>query len=349
MRQGHVRLDAIEVTALDEADHMAARGFLPAVRRLLDATPSDGQRLLSSATVDGDGDGDGDVLVRRYLRDPRVHAVDEPSNSVPAMTHRLVTVRAQHKRAVVHELLSGPERTLAFARTKHGARTLARRLSEAGIPSLDLHGNLSQAARTRNLDAYLHRSGCTARAGSTGTVVTIATPEQRSAVRNLVRPAAHREGDSHRRKPRDRGVHHGIEPARLRAAVCGAPVRVDQAPPGQSAVAPRTLLSLTGQRTGADSDARPHGTPRARAGAADARALRSGWCVASTVHSPRQSGVDRLWPRTHCGVRCARPGSAGCGHGPQTRRGCRRPEHDATSAPGAPRPTRQKKPSIGVS
>lgn len=191
--------------------------------------PSDGQRLLFSATVDGDGDGD--VLVRRYLRDPRVHAVDEPSNSVPAMTHRLVTVRAQHKRAVVHELLSGPERTLAFARTKHGARTLARRLSEAGIPSLDLHGNLSQAARTRNLDAYLHRSGCTARAGSTGTVVTIATPEQRSAVRNLVRPAAHREGDSHRRKPRDRGVHHGIEPARLRAAVCGAPVRVDQGRP----------------------------------------------------------------------------------------------------------------------
>jgi superfamily II DNA/RNA helicase len=223
MRQRHLTLDAVEVTTLDEADHMADLGFLPAVRRLLDATPTGSQRLLFSATLDGDVD----VLVRRYLADPALHAVDETSSSVPDMTHRLVTVHASDKAEVVRDLLSGDERTLAFTRTKHGARSLARRLTAAGVPSLDLHGNLSQAARTRNLrafhqgqvrvlvatdiaargihvdevglvvhvdpptehKAYLHRSGRTARAGSAGTVVTIATIEQRSAVRTLLRSA----------------------------------------------------------------------------------------------------------------------------------------------------------------
>jgi superfamily II DNA/RNA helicase len=223
LAQGHVRLDRVEVTAIDEADHMADLGFLPAVRRLMDATPADGQRLLFSATLDGDVD----VLVRRYLHSPALHEVDDAQASVPDMTHRLVTVPADDKRALVTELLSGQERTLAFTRTKHGARTLARRLTAAGVPSLDLHGNLSQAARTRNLrafhngevrvlvatdiaargihvddvalvvhvdpptehKAYLHRSGRTARAGSAGTVVTVATPEQRSAVRTLLRTA----------------------------------------------------------------------------------------------------------------------------------------------------------------
>jgi superfamily II DNA/RNA helicase len=232
IRQGHLRLDAVEVTALDEADHMADLGFLPAVRRLLDATPARGQRLLFSATLDGDVN----VLVHRYLNNPRMHSVDEPSGSVPDMQHRLVTVRAQHKRAIVQEVLSGTERTLAFTRTKHAARALARRLSEAGVPSLDLHGNLSQAARTRNLDAfhrgqvrvlvatdiaargihvddvglvvhvdppaehkaYLHRSGRTARAGSSGTVVTIATTEQRSDVRSLLRKANVTAVEEHR-------------------------------------------------------------------------------------------------------------------------------------------------------
>ncbi len=223
MRQRHLTLDAVEVTTLDEADHMADLGFLPAVRRLMDATPSGSQRLLFSATLDGDVD----VLVRRYLDDPAVHAVDETNSSVPDMTHRLVTVHARNKADVVRDLLSGDERTLAFTRTKHGARSLARRLTAAGVPSLDLHGNLSQAARTRNLrafhqgqvrvlvatdiaargihvdevglvvhvdpptehKAYLHRSGRTARAGSAGTVVTVATLEQRSAVRTLLRSA----------------------------------------------------------------------------------------------------------------------------------------------------------------
>jgi superfamily II DNA/RNA helicase len=223
MGQGHLTLDAVEVTVIDEADHMADLGFLPAVRRILDRTPSGTQRLLFSATLDGDVD----VLVRRYLRDPATHSVDDASVSVPEMTHRLVTVHAQDKAAVVHELLAGQSRTLAFTRTKHGAKKLAQRLTAAGVPSADLHGNLSQAARQRNLadfhqgkvrvlvatdiaargihvddvglvvhvdppaehKAYLHRSGRTARAGNAGTVVTVATLDQQSAVRRLLRTA----------------------------------------------------------------------------------------------------------------------------------------------------------------
>jgi superfamily II DNA/RNA helicase len=232
VRQGHLRLDAVEVTVLDEADHMADLGFLPAVRRILDATPRDSQRLLFSATLDGDVD----VLVRRYLRNPRIHNVDEPATAVPDIQHRLVTVAMDQKKALVHDLLSGSERALAFTRTKHGARSLARRLTAAGIPSLDLHGNLSQNARTRNLEAfhrgqvrvlvatdiaargihvddialvvhvdppaehkaYLHRSGRTGRAGNPGTVVTIATPQQRSAVRSLMRAAQVTAVEDHR-------------------------------------------------------------------------------------------------------------------------------------------------------
>lgn len=230
--QGHLSLQSVEVTVLDEADHMADLGFLPSVRRLLDQTPKGTQRLLFSATLDGQVD----VLVRRYMTDVVVHHVDEPRSAVPAMSHRLLTVRAQDKSAVVHQLLAGEPRTLAFTRTKHAAKKLAQRLTAAGVPSADLHGNLSQPARTRNLaafhdgsvrvlvatdiaargihvddvslvvhvdppaepKAYLHRSGRTARAGNAGSVVTVATVEQRSAVRSLLRSANVSAVEEHR-------------------------------------------------------------------------------------------------------------------------------------------------------
>lgn len=234
--QGHLRLDAVEVTVIDEADHMADLGFLPAVRRILDATPSGTQRLLFSATLDGDVN----VLVRRYLRDPVTHSVDSPASDVPAMTHHVLTVSATDKSAVTREVLAGHGRILAFTRTKHAAKKLAGRLTAAGIPSADLHGNLSQSARTRNLaafhegqvrvlvatdiaargihvddvtlvvhidppaehKAYLHRSGRTARAGASGVVVTIATHDQGSDVRSLMRkakitPTEHRVSPGH--------------------------------------------------------------------------------------------------------------------------------------------------------
>jgi superfamily II DNA/RNA helicase len=221
IRLGHCRLGGIEVTVIDEADHMSDQGFLPAVRRLLDATRPGTQRLLFSATLDRDVD----VLVRRYLRQPAVHSVD-PVEAVSAatITHHLLEVAPGDKHVIVQSLAAGEGRTILFTRTKRSASKLARRLSEGGVPAVDLHGNLSQGARDRNLaafaggqvrvlvatdiaargihvdditrvvhvdppaehKAYLHRSGRTARAGAEGVVVTVVTPEQSADLRTLV-------------------------------------------------------------------------------------------------------------------------------------------------------------------
>ncbi|GAA0322546.1 hypothetical protein GCM10009528_45040 [Kineococcus aurantiacus] len=221
--QGHCRLDAVEVTVLDEADHMADLGFLPGVKRLMDATPVVGQRLLFSATLDNGID----VLVKRYLSEPVVHSVDPAVAPVSTMEHHVLEVAADTKNALVRELAAGQGRTVLFTRTKHGAKKLAKQLTAAGVPAVDLHGNLSQNARERNLGAfsdgsvrvlvatdiaargihvdevglvvhvdpptehkaYLHRSGRTARAGAGGLVVTVATPDQRADVRTLARQA----------------------------------------------------------------------------------------------------------------------------------------------------------------
>ena len=223
IQQGLCDLGAVEVTVLDEADHMADLGFLPVVKRLLDRTPADGQRMLFSATLDGGVD----VLVRRYLDSPVTHSVDPEVAPVSTMTHHVFAVTDDGKAAVVRELASGRGRTLMFTRTKHGAKHLAKQLTAAGIPSVDLHGNLAQNARERNLaafaagevrvlvatdiaargihvddialvvhvdppaehKAYLHRSGRTARAGRTGDVVTVVLPEQRRDTQVLLRRA----------------------------------------------------------------------------------------------------------------------------------------------------------------
>lgn len=221
--QRHCRLDNVAVTVLDEADHMADLGFLPAVKRLLDQTPREGQRMLFSATLDNGVD----VLVKRYLTKPVTHSVDSAESPVPDMQHHLLLVAAADKAAVVRRIASGHGRSLLFTRTKHGAKKLAQQLCKSGIHSVELHGNLSQNARTRNLDqfasgearvlvatdiaargihvdevtlvvhvdppeehkAFLHRSGRTARAGASGTVITIATPDQRRDVNVLTRRA----------------------------------------------------------------------------------------------------------------------------------------------------------------
>jgi superfamily II DNA/RNA helicase len=224
IKQRLCSLEDIVVTVIDEADHMADLGFLPEVRRLLDQTPADGQRLLFSATLDSGVD----VLARRYLHSPVTHEVDSAASPVPAMDHHVFNVDAADRGEVVAQLVGGHGRTLAFARTKHQAKRWARTLTASGIHAVDLHGNLSQAARQRNLaafadgdvrvlvatdiaargihvdditlvvhidppaehKAYLHRSGRTARAGAAGVVVTVATHDQRRDVADLMRRAA---------------------------------------------------------------------------------------------------------------------------------------------------------------
>ena len=223
IQQGHCDLGAIEVTILDEADHMADLGFLPGVKRIMDRTPKVGQRMLFSATLDNGVD----VLVKRYLSNPTTHSVDPAVAPVSTMTHHVFRVDAADKPRIVQELASGLGRTVMFTRTKHQAKKLAKQLTAAGVPAVDLHGNLSQNARERNLEAfssgatrvlcatdiaargihvddvaivvhvdppaehkaYLHRSGRTARAGAEGAVVTIATPDQAGEVRTLARQA----------------------------------------------------------------------------------------------------------------------------------------------------------------
>ncbi len=224
MRQKLITLDAVRITVIDEADHMADLGFLPGVTRILAATPADGQRLLFSATLDNGVD----KLVKRFLRDEVSHSVDNENSPVAAMTHHVFHVDgAEAKKRLVHTLASGTGRRILFLRTKHQARKLAKQLTAAGIPSVDLHGNLSQPARDRNLaafhagtarvlvatdiaargvhvddvelvvhcdppaehKAYLHRSGRTARAGRAGDVVTVVLPEQRKDTEALLRKA----------------------------------------------------------------------------------------------------------------------------------------------------------------
>lgn len=225
LKQRHLTLDGIEITVLDEADHMADLGFLPVVTRLLAATPNSGQRLLFSATLDNDVD----KLVKRFLHSPAEHSVDSADSPVAAMTHHVFTVAGPDaKRELINTLASGSGRRILFMRTKHHAKRLAHQLTQSGIPSVDLHGNLSQGARDRNLaafsngdarvlvatdvaargvhvddvalvvhvdppaehKAYLHRSGRTARAGGSGDVVTLVLPEQRRDVDALLRKAA---------------------------------------------------------------------------------------------------------------------------------------------------------------
>lgn len=224
MKQRLISLDSIEVTVIDEADHMADLGFLPGVTRILAATPSGGQRLLFSATLDNGVD----KLVNRFLRDAVLHSVDGSHSPVPEMTHHVFHVSGmQAKKELVHRLASGSGRRILFMRTKHQARKLAKQLTESGVPAVDLHGNLSQPARDRNLaafstgearvlvatdiaargvhvdgielvvhidppaehKAYLHRSGRTARAGNAGDVVTVVLPEQRKDTHALMRRA----------------------------------------------------------------------------------------------------------------------------------------------------------------
>jgi superfamily II DNA/RNA helicase len=224
LNQKLLTLDGVEITVLDEADHMADLGFLPGVKRIMDKTPKKGQRMLFSATLDNGVD----LLVKRYLTDPLTHSVDSAESPVAKMTHHVLAVHdAESKRLVVNELASGTGRRVMFTRTKHQAKKLAKQLTAAGIPAVDLHGNLSQPARERNLaafssgevrvlcatdiaargihvddvelvvhvdppaehKAYLHRSGRTARAGNEGVVVTVMLPEQAGDVRTLTRQA----------------------------------------------------------------------------------------------------------------------------------------------------------------
>ena len=216
-------LSQVRVTAIDEADRMADMGFLPQVRKILDLTPADGQRLLFSATLDGDVA----TLVRRYLTDPVTRSVASATAQVETMEHHVLIVDTAAKPRIVSEIAARDGRTILFVRTKHGVDRLVKTLRRDGIAAGALHGGKAQNARNRAIAEfkagqtpvlvatdvaargihiddvslvvhvdppgepkdYLHRAGRTARAGDSGTVVTMVTPPERRDVDRLTRLA----------------------------------------------------------------------------------------------------------------------------------------------------------------
>jgi superfamily II DNA/RNA helicase len=217
--QGLVDLGRVNIVVVDEADRMADMGFLPAVRRILDKTAAQRQTLLYSATLDGDVA----VLVRDYQTDPIRHETGSAEPDTVDAEHHFWLV--QHHDRVEHtaELIVRRGRSIVFTRTRHGADRLSKQLDKMGVTSVALHGGRSQGQRQRALKSfssgrvqaliatdvaargihidsvetvihydpaadhkdYLHRSGRTARAGATGTVVSLVTREQRKAVSRL--------------------------------------------------------------------------------------------------------------------------------------------------------------------
>ncbi|KAA9160841.1 DEAD/DEAH box helicase [Amycolatopsis acidicola] len=230
VRQGTCILSDTNFIALDEADQMADMGFLPQVREILDLTPQGGQRLLFSATLDGDVK----KLVDRYLTDPVEHSVAPVTASVDTMDHYVFQVTHQDKQAVITKIGARDGRTIMFVRTKHHVDRLAERLRAKGVAAGALHGGKTQGQRNRVLadfkeghtpvlvatdvaargihvddvslvlhvdpaadhKDYLHRAGRTARAGASGVVVTLVTPDQRRTVRRMTERAGVRAESS---------------------------------------------------------------------------------------------------------------------------------------------------------
>jgi len=220
LNKGEVILDDLEITVLDEADQMADMGFLPVVKEILDQAKPDGQRMLFSATLDRDVDS----LVKNYLKDPKIHSLHSEKSAVETMDHYVLVIQPQDKEDILAEIASRDGKTIIFVKTQRGADRVTDKLMHAGVPAGALHGGKSQAVRTRMLKTfkdsptavlvatdvaargihvngislvvhadpaqshkdYLHRSGRTARAGESGTVVSLAPTRQRKSISSLV-------------------------------------------------------------------------------------------------------------------------------------------------------------------
>ncbi|AQU64988.1 DEAD/DEAH box helicase [Streptomyces niveus] len=221
--RGDCRLNQVAITVLDEADQMADMGFMPQVTALLDQVRPEGQRMLFSATLDRNVDR----LVRRYLTDPVVHSVDPSAGAVTTMEHHVLHVHGADKHRTTTEIAAREGRVIMFLDTKHAVDRLTRDLLDSGVRAAALHGGKSQPQRTRtlaqfktghvtvlvatnvaargihvddldlvvNIDPptdhkdYLHRGGRTARAGESGSVVTLVTPNQRRDMTRLMAAA----------------------------------------------------------------------------------------------------------------------------------------------------------------
>jgi len=223
INRGACSLEDVRIAVLDEADQMSDLGFLPEVTELLDQIPAGGQRMLFSATMENEIS----TLVKRYLKDEVTHEVDSAQGNVTTMSHHILIVKPKDKAPVTAAIASRKGRTIIFVRTQLGADRIAEQLRDAGVKADALHGGMTQGARTRtladfkegyvnalvatdvaargihvdgidlvlNVDPagdhkdYLHRAGRTARAGRTGTVVSLSLPHQRRQIFRLMEDA----------------------------------------------------------------------------------------------------------------------------------------------------------------
>jgi superfamily II DNA/RNA helicase len=296
-------LDAVEIAVLDEADHMADLGFLPSVTEILDATPARRQSLLFSATLDRGVDR----LVARYLSNPALHAVAAASVPIASMKHHVFVVRHEDKPAIAAEIAARPARTLFFVRTKHGADRLAKQLGREGVDAVAIHGNLNQNQRLRALDAfmsghsrvlvatdvaarglhvddldlvvhydppndhkdYVHRSGRTARAGASGTVVSLVEAGQARDVARMHAVVSVRSEAVN--------VHAG-HPAVRAIATSGSPIEITELPE-------RPASERSNRNDRPDRSSRPGRPARTSRPARPARSGGSGSGSGSSTHS----------------------------------------------------------------
>ncbi|MFD3323793.1 DEAD/DEAH box helicase [Streptomyces sp. NPDC058701] len=224
IERGDADLSQVEITVLDEADQMTDMGFMPQVTALLKQVRSDGQRMLFSATLDKNID----KLVKMFLTDPVGHSVDPSAGAVTTMEHHVLYVMDEtDKKAVATRIAARDGRVIMFVDTKRGVDRMVKKLLADGVRASGLHGGRSQPQRNRTLDwfktgevtalvatnvaargihiddldlvvnvdpptdhkDYLHRGGRTARAGESGSVVTLVLPDQKRDMTRLMSDA----------------------------------------------------------------------------------------------------------------------------------------------------------------
>ncbi|MCK7625988.1 DEAD/DEAH box helicase [Streptomyces sp. RS10V-4] len=326
VERGDCRLDEVRITVLDEADQMADMGFLPQITKVVQQVRPDGQRMLFSATLDATIDR----LVQRFLTDPVVHSVDPAAGAVVTMEHHVFHLQDEtDKKAVTTRIAARDGRVILFLDTKRSADRLAKRLLAVGVRAAALHGGRSQPQRNRTLEQfksgqvtalvatnvaargihvddldlvvnvdpptdhkdYLHRGGRTARAGGSGSVVTLVLPDQKREVTRLLSDAGIRPRTA-------RLTSTDAELATLTGArePSGVAVTIEVPRPAAAPAAPRA-----DRTAGAQGSGRPARRRRKSGGAAGAATAAQG------------QGADRRGTDRRSTAGAAAGGAAGAG------------------------------------